>query len=872
MTRKKVGAMKKRFGEMSQRVSNAQPIVSVVVPVFNAASYLHDCISSLISQTLTDVEFIFVDDCSEDDSRKIIEKYAQQDKRIVSLMLNNNSGAFVARKIGVATARAPYVTFLDPDDTLSPDACRLFAEAMQETGADIVHGGMEILNKNNLPKERIDVVERMVCPKINRLEGRAIIQALAIDGKINPGLCGKAYRASIVKRANEMIPDGRYRRAQDYLVNFITCCMADRYVSFQETVYQYGYGQGFFGAIKRDIAYYRTMCSQVDILPPLRSVVERAFPNDSKVLEALQMVEDKLIGGCFSQIFTLLSSAEDRRSAFSLLLEKVGGLRLAEVLAKRNYANKEKFALTLDSLAAVPKIAGCKVRRVGFFYYHLTPGGVQRVITKLIPIYRELGCEVVLFLEKQIDESCFDVVPGVRIEYLPVVGVGNRNEIGRRLKSLASAIEKYGVDLLYYHAFLSPNLLWDMLVCKWVCHVPIIIHYHTATSYRARATPESYLRWPGFMKIFSFAEGVITLSKADEAFMRICGVSARYIPNPIPFDNEPRNRLPRAHNEIVWVARFSREKHPSDPVKILSIVRECIPDATLTIVGSGPDSFIRELRATIVNLGLSKAVTMVGEQKDVRPYYERAAVYLHTSNLEGFPVSLVEAAFVGLPIVMYTLPWLEIVRGNDGIIQVPQSDLKAAAAAIVSILTSQKKSFAMSVANQKRVCEISAYDFLREWRCIFDGMENGDQFSRGGEIKESDLTSLCEQIMHCYARGIIEEENVRKGSERERQRLKEIVQQRDATVAKLKADYAESMRHRREIWAARDKMKEQMLRAKREVSSLKTSEAYRVGMFVTWPARKAWGGVKCLRENGVKYTAKHAVGKVLRVFGSNCKW
>ena len=56
-------------------------------------------------------------------------------------------------------------------------------------------------------------------------------------------------------------------------------------------------------------------------------------------------------------------------------------------------------------------------------------------------------------------------------------------------------------------------------------------------------------------------------------------------------------------------------------------------------------------------------------------------------------------------------------------------------------------------------------------------------------------------------------------------------------------------------------------------------EAYRVGMFVTWPARKVYGGIKCLRENGVKYTVKHTIGKVLctigkvlRRFGSTCKW
>ncbi|MBS7286559.1 MAG: glycosyltransferase [Kiritimatiellae bacterium] len=61
-------------------------------------------------------------------------------------------------------------------------------------------------------------------------------------------------------------------------------------------------------------------------------------------------------------------------------------------------------------------------------------------------------------------------------------------------------------------------------------------------------------------------------------------------------------------------------------------------------------------------------------------------------------------------------------------------------------------------------------------------------------------------------------------------------------------------------------------RLEREVCALKQSMAYCTGMFVTWPVRKAWGGVKCLRENGLKYTVKHAVGKVLRCFGSTCKW
>ena len=60
--------------------------------------------------------------------------------------------------------------------------------------------------------------------------------------------------------------------------------------------------------------------------------------------------------------------------------------------------------------------------------------------------------------------------------------------------------------------------------------------------------------------------------------------------------------------------------------------------------------------------------------------------------------------------------------------------------------------------------------------------------------------------------------------------------------------------------------------AERRLGELRHSEAYRVGMVVTWPARKACGGIKCLRDNGIVYTLKHVVGKVLRKFGSTTTW
>lgn len=67
-------------------------------------------------------------------------------------------------------------------------------------------------------------------------------------------------------------------------------------------------------------------------------------------------------------------------------------------------------------------------------------------------------------------------------------------------------------------------------------------------------------------------------------------------------------------------------------------------------------------------------------------------------------------------------------------------------------------------------------------------------------------------------------------------------------------------------------LKKDCMKARSEAAALKKAFAYRVGTVVTWPARKAWGGIRCLRENGLKYTAKHVIGKVLRLLGAKVTW
>ena len=90
--------------------------VSVLVAVYNAAQYLHDCLDSLLNQTLKDIQVICIDDCSTDSSLSILNEYAQKDSRVKVLQLNMKCGKAHARNEGLKIARGEFICMLDADD------------------------------------------------------------------------------------------------------------------------------------------------------------------------------------------------------------------------------------------------------------------------------------------------------------------------------------------------------------------------------------------------------------------------------------------------------------------------------------------------------------------------------------------------------------------------------------------------------------------------------------------------------------------------------------------------------------------------------------------------------------------------------------
>lgn len=112
------------------------PLISVVVPVYNAEQYLTGCLDSILDQTFTNFEVICVDDGSPDNSAEILNKYVQQDRR-VKIIRQKNQGVSISRNNAIERACGEYIFFVDSDDYIVPQALEFLYRAITEQNADI---------------------------------------------------------------------------------------------------------------------------------------------------------------------------------------------------------------------------------------------------------------------------------------------------------------------------------------------------------------------------------------------------------------------------------------------------------------------------------------------------------------------------------------------------------------------------------------------------------------------------------------------------------------------------------------------------------------------------------------------------------------
>lgn len=130
------------------------PLVSIIVPIYNAADFLIRCLDSVEKQTYSNLEMILINDGSTDDSLKICNSYAQKDNRIV-LIDKKNEGASIARNIGIQHASGEFFAFLDADDWIAPNYIEQLMRPFENGDVDISICGYRICQEYISPTSEL---------------------------------------------------------------------------------------------------------------------------------------------------------------------------------------------------------------------------------------------------------------------------------------------------------------------------------------------------------------------------------------------------------------------------------------------------------------------------------------------------------------------------------------------------------------------------------------------------------------------------------------------------------------------------------------------------------------------------------------------
>ena len=134
---------------MRKLSNHEQPLVSVVMPVHNAESFLKQAIDSVLNQTYQNIELIMVDDCSKDASLRIMSEYAEQDSRVQVIRSDRNRGVACARNIGIQAAKGDYVAFLDSDDVWLPEKLEKQLRLLRDQNAEISYCSVDFVDEKN---------------------------------------------------------------------------------------------------------------------------------------------------------------------------------------------------------------------------------------------------------------------------------------------------------------------------------------------------------------------------------------------------------------------------------------------------------------------------------------------------------------------------------------------------------------------------------------------------------------------------------------------------------------------------------------------------------------------------------------------------
>ncbi len=347
--------------------------------------------------------------------------------------------------------------------------------------------------------------------------------------------------------------------------------------------------------------------------------------------------------------------------------------------------------------------------KIAFYYTKISNGGVQRVLSQLLKKLIDFSYELVMICsqkDKEIDE--YELPKSVKKYYI----TDFEESPYESMMSLAKILIDEKIDLFcdnrgpetknYYYCQLAHLL-----------NIKYCVELHNNNRLFKGNEKVNQLR-------LRYVDNVITLSDDDKNYWsNLLSCECLFIPNQVEVHNDYKVRESNT-GIIIWVGRIENSiKKVVDSIEVIRLVVTSGIDIRLKIIGTGDEGILGEIQNKILQYGLENYVELCGFHEDVSQYYKEADAILVTSKVESFSMVMAEGMSYGVPVVMYELPYLEIVKENKGIISVKQGNVEALAQSIIDIEKNPLYRYQLSLNAKEGIEKFSNNDSLNKWIEIF---------------------------------------------------------------------------------------------------------------------------------------------------------
>ena len=481
------------------------------------------------------------------------------------------------------------------------------------------------------------------------------------------------------------------------------------------------------------------MCSSSDIAFEMRRFLESQGEMDG--LGACYEEASMTLASHAARQYRLRVPEKDRANAFEIMKEAWGSLFTAIGFSRQFWNAPEKFARDLQS-APTFRASSRPVKTIGTYYHHYLGGGTEKVQQFLIKLWRQMGLRVVLFVDNMPDPDQVDIASEADEFYLlPQAVRCTSGDYKRRAQLLEKAARECDIDLLVYHYYDSQTLMWDMTIMKCL-GISTLVYYHNSFSYLEKFGRPQFAE---IADVYALADGVITLSAVDSMWWQGWGSRVFETVSPFVYDGATEGLAPVHEKNILCLGRVAPDKHTDKVIEIFEAVKRRIPDATLTVVGgSGDKKYVEYIDEKIRKSPYSESIERVNWTEDPSAYFSSARVFLMASDIEGYPLALLESLASGVPAVMYDLPYLTLVREarGRGLVTVPFDECNRAAYEVERFLVDDDYYLQMRAGALESTAPFLNYDFPAFWNEILASLANP-----GGHAAHREFDTETHRIM-----------------------------------------------------------------------------------------------------------------------------